>query len=220
MHDARENEGGGEGCHVSARRPTSTQTDTVPTSRVMCPANPFDDFGNSGASASCSFFHLPTRSRIEFAYRKVQNISRVTSRVPFNAAVFRKFERMYGMCRCNEIRKRQCPIPFGKLLLVKEEVDLLRKIDLKLIQINDNEHKKYPWVQSPVTQEILSLIRNNHFIRCFFWMLCQKNRGSLLTGLPMKTELCTSRLRAACSWKKEPKNAWCEDGLPGILQNH
>ncbi|KYM87368.1 hypothetical protein ALC53_03555 [Atta colombica] len=63
MHDARENEGGGEGCHVSARRPASTQTDTVPTSRVMCPANPFDDFGNSGASASCSFFHLLTRSR-------------------------------------------------------------------------------------------------------------------------------------------------------------
>lgn len=56
MHDTRrrENEGGGEGCHVSARRPASTQTDTVPTSRVMCPANPFDDFGNSGASASCS----------------------------------------------------------------------------------------------------------------------------------------------------------------------
>ncbi|KYQ49060.1 hypothetical protein ALC60_12117 [Trachymyrmex zeteki] len=71
------------------------------------------------------FFHLRTRSRMEFAYRKVQSISRVTSRVPFNAAaVFRKFERMYGICPCNEIRKRQCPIPFGKLLLVKEEVGI------------------------------------------------------------------------------------------------
>lgn len=58
MHDARENEGGGEGCHVSARRPASTQTDVVPTSRVMCLANlvpnPFEDFGNSRAQAVCS----------------------------------------------------------------------------------------------------------------------------------------------------------------------
>lgn len=49
-----------------ARRPASTQTDTVPTSRVMCaPANPFEDFGNSVSKrASCSFLHLRTRSEV------------------------------------------------------------------------------------------------------------------------------------------------------------
>jgi len=48
-----------------------------------------------------------------------------TSRVAFNALVFRKLERAHGMRPRNEIRKRRCPIAFGKLFLAKEETTLV-----------------------------------------------------------------------------------------------
>lgn len=51
--------------------------------------------------------------------------SKQSSRVALTmAAVLKKFEHTHRMYSRNEIRKRRCPIPFGKLLLVKEEASI------------------------------------------------------------------------------------------------
>lgn len=55
----RENEGGGEGCHVSARRPASTQNGHGPNLTCHVPGEPFRGFRELGERRKL-FFHLRT----------------------------------------------------------------------------------------------------------------------------------------------------------------